>query len=487
MNRIASAVIVSAFISLTACDGVVKRPNVLLICVDDLRPQLGCYGESVMVTPNLNMLASEGVLFTRHYAQVPTCGASRRCLLTGLRPSTEIHMSNWAMFETLANRPEGEQPETFIHHFRRNGYYTVGIGKISHSPDGYTYDEEREPTGQLELPNSWDEMLTEPGPWRTGSRAILGYAGGINRIDEHKQVPPYERGEVDDGGYPDGLNTNLALKKLRQLHDQEGPFLLAVGLYKPHLPFCAPARYWDLYEEDSIPLSPNPYVPRNTDPASLHDSYEFNNYEKGMERAGLGIRLSDDYARMIRHGYFACVSYIDAQIGKILDELRRLELDGNTIVIVWGDHGWHLGDHTVWGKHTNFERSLRSAFMMKVPSKTGKGMVSEGIIETIDIYPTLCELCDIPLPTDIEGQSFVPLLDEPGLAGKEAAFGYYNNGITMRTERYRFSVYARDGQRTYELFDHENDPNETVNVAGDHPDVISKLLATWEQGNTLGY
>jgi len=206
-----------------------------------------------------------------------------------------------------------------------------------------------------------------------------------------------------------------------------------------------------------------------------------------MERAGFGVRLSDQYARMIRHGYFACVSYIDAQIGKILDELRRLELDRNTIVVVWGDHGWHLGDHTVWGKHTNFERSLRSAFMMKVPSKTGKGMVSKGIIETIDIYPTLCELCGIPPPTGIEGKSFVPLLDEPGLAGKEAAFGYYNDGITMRTERYRLSVYIRNGQRTYELFDHENDPNETVNVAGDHPEIIGKLLGTWEQGNTLGY
>jgi len=220
MNKIAIVVTLLAFTAFHSCNEPVTNPNVLFICIDDLRPQLGCYGESYMITPNLDKLASEGMLFTRHYVQVPTCGASRRCLLTGLRPSQQIHLTNRVMFETLSEESEKEQPETFLHHFRRNGYYTVGIGKISHSPDGFVYAN-RKPTEDLELPYSWDEMLFDPGQWKTGNRAIFAYTGGINRIDENKQVPPYERGEVDDTGYPDGLHANLAIKKLQQLKKQE--------------------------------------------------------------------------------------------------------------------------------------------------------------------------------------------------------------------------------------------------------------------------
>lgn len=487
MSRFAFVVIMSGFITLSACDETVKKPNVLFISVDDLRPQLGCYGESYMVTPNLDKLASESVLFSRHYVQVPTCGASRRCLLTGLRPSKQIHLTNHVMFETLAVETGNERPETFVHHFRNNGYYTVGIGKISHSPDGHVYTDKKERTDRLELPNSWDEMLAEPGPWKTGNRAIFAYAGGINRIDEKKQVPPYERGEVDDMGYPDGSHASLALTKLRQLNKQKRPFFLAVGFYKPHLPFNAPAKYWDLYQRENISLSPNSYMPVNVDSASLHNSYEFNNYRKGKERAKLGVPLSDEYARLIRHGYFACVSYIDAQIGKILEELKSLELDRNTIIVLWGDHGWHLGDHTVWGKHTCFERSLRSAFIIRAPGIGVSGNVSDDLIETIDIYPTLCELCGIEIPLGIDGRSIVSLLMNPESGGKDAVYGYYNSGISMRTDRYRLTVYSRNGKRVFELFDHLNDPNETVNMASDHPEIVNELMPLWEKGNTFNY
>lgn len=487
MNRTALVIIISGLVTLSACNESVERPNVLFICVDDLRPQLGCYGESFMVTPNIDALAGEGILFSRHYTQVPTCGASRLCMLSGMRPSQQIHLTNHVMFETLSGMPEKERPETFIHHFRRNGYYTVGIGKISHSPDGYVYSNRIEKTDKLELPYSWDEMLFVPGQWKTGNRAIFAYEGGINRIDVNKQVPPYERGDVDDLGYPDGLHADLVLDKLEQLKEQKRTFFLAVGFYKPHLPFNAPSKYWDLYQRENIPLSPNPDMPVNVDSASLHNSFEFNHYKKGKEQGRLGEAVSEDYAKLIRHAYFACVSYIDAQIGKILNELDRLDLDKNTIVVLWGDHGWHLGDHTLWGKHTCFERSLRSALILRVPGTGVSGIVSDDLIETIDIYPTLCELCGVEIPPGIDGTSMVSQLMNPESGGKDAVYGYFNSGISLRTDRYRLTVYNRDGKRVFELFDHLNDPNETVNIAGDHPETVNELMPLWEKGNTFNY
>ena len=346
---------------------VEKRPNVLFIFVDDLRPDLGCYGNEIIKTPNIDKLAGQGTLFTKHYVQVPTCGASRYSLLTGTIPQHMDQISNEAIRTYISGKPEGEKPETFIHQLRRNGYYTVGIGKVSHYIDGlYGYGEDSK-NAPPELPHSWDKNIFNAGQWKDGWDAFFAYADGSSRITKQREVKPYEAGDVGDTGYPDGLSAELALGQLDSLAQSQKPFFLGVGFFKPHLPFNAPKKYWDMYDESQIPLTASPGIPENVNLASLHDSPEFNRYKLGEEHPVLNHPASDAYARKIKHAYYAAVSYTDAQIGKLLDKLKEKGLDKNTIVVLWGDHGWQLGDHQVWGKHTLFEKALRSPLIVKNP------------------------------------------------------------------------------------------------------------------------
>lgn len=460
-----------------------ENPNILFIAIDDLRPELGCYGNPHIISPNIDRLAQKGAVFTNHFVSVPTCGASRYSLITGMNPRTRGHLSNEAIRENLAGKPEAERPESFIHHLRRNGYNAVGIGKISHYADGLLYGY-NDPVGtELEMPHSWNEMLLDAGKWGTGWNAFFGYADGGNRQSMKNQVKPYEMADVDDNGYPDGLITNQALKKLVELKNRKEPFFLGVGFFKPHLPFNAPKRYWNLYDETTIPVSPNPFIPEGVNPESLHGSSEFNSYRLGDETASLDGPVSDAYARKLRHAYFACVSYIDAQVGKLLDELEKQGLAENTVVVIWGDHGWHLGDHLVWGKHTIFERALKSAFMVYAPGIT-KGNVIQQVVSTVDIYPTLIELAGMEMPHQTDGKSLVPLLKNQASVWENASYGYFRNGISLRTERYRLTRYFRKAEPTIELYDHQSDPNETRNIAGEHPEIVESLMQLWEKGNT---
>jgi choline-sulfatase len=472
--------------SQTGAVGENQNFNILFIAVDDLRPEMGAYGNGLIKTPSMDRLAQQGVVFQNHFVQVPTCGASRAALLTGLLPRTTRHLQNSAMEQFLANEPEKDVPETFVHHLKRNGYYTVGIGKISHSADGLWYGYEEQPTeAKLELPHSWDEMLFDAGKWGTGWNAFFGYADGSNRQSKNKQVKPYEQAEVPDQGYPDGLTANLAIDKLRELKQKNQPFFLGVGFFKPHLPFTAPKKYWDLYKEEEIPLSPAPDIPKNIHKASLHSSGEFNQYELGEEKPGIDKALSDAYARKIKHAYYASVSYVDAQIGKVMEELENLGLADNTIVVLWGDHGWHLGDQMVWGKHTNFETALRSPLIIKSPGIQAKVIGPENIVSTIDIYPTLMELCNIKVDFPLDGQSLVSLAHDGKDPEREnLAFSYYNKGISLRTERYRMTRYFREQTPTIELYDHQKDPWETTNIAMEKPELIKNLMILSEKGNT---
>ncbi len=506
--------ILLVLIVLSSCQSDVQKDNMLFIAVDDLRPELGCYGANYIHSPNLDRLASKGYLFTNHYVSVPTCGASRFSLLTGNYPVSAVQVGNEACRQEISGKDETDRPESWVHHLRRNGYYTIGIGKISHYVDGLIYGYTDSVGTDLELPHSWDEMLFDPGKWETGWNAFFGYADGQNRQSMKRQVKPYESAEVEDTGYPDGLTTQLAIQKLRQLADRStklksrrvekskvekstigSPFLLAIGYFKPHLPFNAPKKYWDLYNEDSIPLSPVPFIPEGISRASLHGSGEFNGYQLGDEQASLNGPVSDEYARKLRHAYAACISYIDAQIGIVLDELEQLGLDENTNVIIWGDHGWHLGDQLVWGKHTIFDWATRSTLIIKPMTKdqrhksdlrlTRKDLDISQVVGTVDLYPTIMDLCGLEMPYRGDGKSLIPLMENPHMdSWEEAAFSYFRNGISLRTGRYRLTRYFRTQQPTIELYDHMSDPYEAHNVASLFPELVDSLMVIWDQGNT---
>ncbi|MAU72048.1 MAG: sulfatase [Pseudozobellia sp.] len=461
-----------------------RRPNILFIAVDDLRNELGAYEGSQAITPHLDSLAGAGSLFTHHFVQVPTCGASRHAILTGRRPYKPIHLSNRAIEVELSNKPEGPTPESFIHQFKMSGYHTVGIGKIAHSADGLVYGYEEEPSAQKELPHSWSELIFDAGKWKTGWNAFFAYANGENRQSLNKQVKPYEAGNTDDNGYPDGLTTQLAISKLKELKESNKPFLMGVGFFKPHLPFNSPKKYWDLYDRDSIKISDNPNLPENVSKESLNSNGEFNQYALGDEKATVEKSVSDNYAKKLRHAYLAAVSYVDAQIGKLLQQLKETGLDKNTIIVVWGDHGWHLGDQRMWGKHTLFDNALKSTLIIKSPLIDHQQREISTLVESVDIYPTLLEMANIETSSKLDGMSLVPLLNSQPMSKPQVAYSYFKGGISMRTPHYRLTKFFRDEQPVIELYNHTESSEERRNVAAQNPKVVQRLMPLWEKGNT---
>lgn len=473
-------------IALCCCTGLKAqqaKPNVLFIFVDDLRPDLGCYGNTTVKTPHLDSLAGKGTIFRNQFVTVPTCGASRMGILTGRLPHKRSDLTN----EAAEGMVRTEMPETFIEQLKRNGYYTVGVGKISHSADGYVYPYNKERSNQLELPNSWNEMLFNPGKWKTGWNAFFGYADGTDRNTKKANVPPYEAAPVGDDGYPDGLTAELAVEQIEKLAGKGQPFFLGVGFFKPHLPFTAPKKYWDLYNENDIPLTPSPDIPANIHKASLHESAEFNQYKLGDEKASLQKPVSDAYARKLRHGYYAGISYVDAQIGKVLTALKKKGLDKNTIIIVWGDHGWHLGDDRVWGKHTLYDWSLRSVFIMKTPWHK-RGINTNQVVSSVDIYPTIMELCGVQMPYKGDGESIAALTRaNSSKEQRHRAYSYFKQGLTMRTSLHRITKYYRNAQPVIELYDLARDPWEQNNIAAQKPELVKNLLKILESEDTGVY
>jgi iduronate 2-sulfatase len=457
---------------LAACGGNDRseHTNVLLICVDDLRPDLGCMDLARARTPNLDALADQGRLFTQHYVSVPTCGASRLAMLTGRHPVDPRSFGNGA-FELLAADDEPEQPESFVHLFRRAGYRTVSIGKITHSPDGRV-------EGEPELPYSWDEVGAPHGQWPDSWDAFFGYADHTGRAKG--ESPPYELLEgTEDTSYPDGLIAAAAERELAQLAERDAPFLLAVGFYKPHLPWCVPEPYWDMHPIESVDLPPNPHAPQDSDrDLTLHASGELLVNYGGYQG---DPRVDQDYARHLRRAYRAAVSYVDAQVGRVLDALDRAGLEDSTVVVLWSDHGWHLGDHGVWGKHTLHERSLRSPLIVRAPGFTAPGVACGAIVESVDLFPTLTELCGLELPGELDGTSLVPQLEDPASPSDGRASSWWRRagrakGHSLRTDRWRLTRWRRAGEQILvELYDQEADPEESVNVAAGRPEVVEEL------------
>ncbi|WP_375585410.1 sulfatase [Cyclobacterium xiamenense] len=456
-----------------------EKLNVLFIAVDDLRPELGCYGVDYVHTPNIDKLASEGRVFFNHFVHDAACGPSRSTLLSGTRTL------NWDIFKDI--RESGVKPASIFSMpqlFKENGYRTVDIGKISHQPGGVMDSLQT----QHEVPFSWDESFAPVGEWREPWSAFFSYAGGKARTSYYgrptnRSLPPFEAADLDDEGYADGHNAAAAIQQLRQLKDST--FFLAVGFYKPHLPFNAPKRYWDLYDPQKIPASSYPGPPENvSSDVSLHygrDSYE----PRGAYTwpgDTLGWEITPERENTLKHGYLAAVSYVDAQIGKVLDELTRLGLDENTIVVLWGDHGWHLGDYGIWGKHTNFDIALNSPLIVRQPGMNQPGTAANGMVETVDIFPTLAELCGIAAPDHLEGTSFKAALDNPEAPLKEFVVGERDAwgvlGKTVRTPDHRLMVWmdkASGDTLEINLFANQEQPMPHQNIREDHPLLVKEL------------
>ncbi len=429
------------------------RPNVLFIVVDDLRPELACYGAAHIVSPNIDRLASRGVLFQRAYCMVPVCGASRASLMTGLRPTRNRFLT----YRTYA-QVDAPGVTPLNSHFKAHGYYTVSNGKVFHHAD--------------DCVEGWSER-----PWRPRAQT---YALQVNRRkartnpNRRKRGPPFEAADVPDEYYADGKLARKAVQDLRRLAAGKQPFFLAVGFFKPHLPFVAPKKYWDLYDHNKIKLPSNYYVPKGAPRVALHNSGELRQYAD-VPKQGI---IPEELARWLIHGYYACVSYTDAQIGLLLKEMDRLKLWDSTIVVLWGDHGWNLGEHTLWCKHCCFETSMRAPLIVAAPGIPG-GKSTEALTEFIDVYPSLCELAGLPKPGHLQGKSFVPVLKKPTLTIKDCVRGRYLRGDTIKTARYRFTLYTdrKGAELGRMLYDHITDPGENVNVAGEpaNAGIVEKL------------
>lgn len=451
------------------------RYNVLFIAIDDLRPEAGCYGNAVIRTPAIDALAARGTTFNRAYCQQAVCSPSRTSLLTGRRPDTTKVYDLQTHF-----RRHLPDVVTLPQYFKQHGYHTQGLSKIYH--------------GGLDDPQSWSVPHWAPsGPGygkpetlaalaKKAQRLRAEHGGPASQVVERDPAtglvlrvsppryrargPAWEDPQVADNALPDGQTADRAIALLRQLKERR--FFLAVGFLKPHLPFVAPKKYYELYRREDLRLAPNPFPPKDVPELALTNWGELRAYQ-GIPAEG---PLSDQMALDLIHGYYAATSYVDAQIGRVLDELDRLGLREKTVIVLWGDHGWQLGEHGLWCKHTNFELACRAPLIFSVPGQKHPGAKTDALAEFVDIYPTLCELCGLDLPEGLEGTSLVPVIEEPDRVWKKAAFSQYPRGqimgYSMRTERYRYTEWlAREGGPPVarELYDHQTDPAENVNLA----------------------
>jgi len=443
INAVAGLMVLSGVLNLCGAD----KPNVLFIAVDDLRTELGCYGATQVKSPNIDRFASGGVLFNRAYCNVPVCGATRAILMTGIYPTDKrfVNYKTWA---------EKDAPGalTLAQVFKENGYTTLSNGKIFHH--GTDFESV-----------SWSEPA-----WHSDK-------GGLDALDpestmklsSRKRGRIYELPDVPDNAYPDGMTAEKTIADLQRLKKSGKPFFMACGFIKPHMPFYAPKKYWDLYNREDIELADNRYRPEGS-PDALKGSSEFRSYYL----AGLDVE-SDEFHRMMRHGYLACVSYTDKLVGDVLAELKRLELDDNTIVVLWGDHGWHLGEHDFWGKHNTLHQALRIPLIVKAPGKTA-GRKSPSLVETVDLFPTLCDLAGIRKPAQLQGRSFTVLLDHPDEKFRDNIYSRFITGDTVLNERYSYTRYAVKGFNQM-LFDHAKDPGENhcVSRNPEYAEVLKKM------------
>lgn len=538
MKQLLYILLISLFVSCsTKKEKVQRQPNILFLAVDDLRPELGCYGSLIAQSPNIDQLASRSLVFDRAYCQQAICGVSRPSLLTGTRPETLGIIHNYRLLR------DSDTPDviTLPQHFRAHGYETVYCGKIFHglnANDSCSWS--RDPaynTPHIQsLPKPVTFALQENRDIRDEDKKLMFEKYGEQAKYGLANGPAFECADVPDQTYEDGYNTDLAIATLKDMlvNDPDKPFFLGLGMKKPHLNWIAPQKYWDMYDPNTFPIGQNVTPPINGASMGLHASFELR-VRSGIPKSG---DISPALSRTCTHAYLSCVSYIDAQIGRMIDALEETGVADNTIIVLWSDHGWHLGEMGIWGKATNYEFATRVPMMIYSPNmpKSSQGKHTNALVELLDIYPTLCDLADIQLPSHLEGQSYEPLIQNPEAQWKRAAFSQFpcsalrewgalplrqgmretffgplisdvenkikeeqgnswdrdlfeNHlmGYTMRTDRYRLILWKdrRDQHQEplyIELYDHKTDPMETKNIANEQPLLTQQLIEQSEGG-----
>ena len=461
---------------------IAERPNVLLLLVDDLKPTLGCYGDAVAKTPQIDLLAKRGMRFELAYCNQAVCAPSRFALMLGSRStSTGLYGLGSQLRQIVPDAV------TLPQHFSKHGYRTESLGKVFHIGHGNNGD-----------PASWsvehfhDKVIEYVDPASTGGGQLTREEAYFTnqRLGEIGSLPrgaAFESPEVADEAYADGrvaAETVRRLQGAKQRRANDGtPFFIAAGFARPHLPFSAPKKYWDLYDPAKLPQPDVVVSPVDAPTVAGKRNGELANYLPVPNSGIVNVELQ----RQLIHGYYASTSFVDAQIGKVLDALRQLELADNTIIVLWGDHGFHLGDHGLWTKHTNYEQANRIPLVIVAPSVTSPGSTTRQLAESVDLFPTLCELCGLsapsgPQPTD--GLSLVPVLRDSAVRVRDHACHAYPNaklGRAIRTERYRLVEWRSVGESAesaeLELYDYETDPHETHNLAARQPQVVSELRA----------
>lgn len=454
-----------------------SQPNVLLILVDDLKPALGCYGDAAARTPNIDRLAARGMRFDLAYCNQAVCAPSRFTLMLGSHPtSTGLY--------GLGSRLRQKLPDavTLPQHFTHHGYHTESLGKIFHIGHGNEGDPQ-----SFSVPHFKDKVIEylEPASTQGGQLTREEALFSNQKLDHIHSLPrgaAFESPEVRDDDYADG---RVAAETVKRLKTARRPFFIATGFVRPHLPFCAPKKYWDMHERATLPMPVVEDLPKGSPKVAHKRGGEIAAYDPVPERDD--VAFSPDLKRRLIHGYYAATSYVDAQIGRVIDGLERSGLMDDTIIVLWGDHGFHLGDHGIWTKHTNYEQANRIPLIISAPGVTKPGSSTRQLAESVDIFPTLAELAGLPAPAGpqpIDGLSLVPVLRDPTVRVRDHAFHCFPKatlGRAIRTERFRLVEWKKQGapadSAEIELYDYETDPLETTNQARAHPDVVQQLLA----------
>lgn len=493
-----------------------SKPNVLFIAIDDLKPILGCYGNKLIKTPNIDRLARMGTVFGSNYCQQAVCGPTRASIMTGMRP-------DYTKIWDLKTKMRDMNPDivTIPQYFISQGYATSGVGKIYHpscvdkqndkpswTVPYYTAKAKDFANGEpvqkhYQLPELKAKELAATTATKE-ERAKIEKEKDDDEGGKGQRGPASECLDLPDNAYEDGVDALIAKKQLIAFSKSNQPYFMAVGFKKPHLPFVSPKKYWDLYKREDMPLAEFQEHAQNSQAFAYESSGELKNYSDIPGAATIKdqlnrIGLPKDKQKELIHAYYAAISYTDAQVGILLNTLDSLGTLNNTVIVLWGDHGWHLGDHDMWGKHTNFEQSTRAPLIFAAPNMKG-GQTCHSLTEFVDVFPTLCDLSGVPVPTNLAGKSLKPLMQDTKATVKTFSMSQYPRklkkankgsaekadpelgklmGYSMRTDKYRYTVwinrdfrankepFSADRVYTTELYDYEKDPLEKVNYATD--------------------